>query len=387
MDAKRGRFTLGVGLACLVSVIVIIMSLGVSLPASPFDSVELSGPIICDTDGEATVIVDSEATRALILDKSYKLTRIVNLGLTNSPMDSITDAIVSSGRAYLAGVSYHADSSLISRETIASYGRFHAPYEILTEYGDETRYSPLIKSLTEAPNSIYVTTVEQAPEDAEENNLVSLVVHEFAPDGTHQEAFRSEKTDVDVFSAGYDESTSTVVTVSQRGLINDSFDADEDNPLSDYAFTDIDVGADGNYYATDDYTGAVYRIDPDTAELTPIISNTRYNALSVNGERVSACSLSNNAVVLADLDGHIGRTLKSVELSWQLSLFVLVVHYVRIFSRDLDDRIRMRADVVARIYNGRKHDTSARACTHLLDRAIFVTKQELECFSRCRFAV
>ena len=325
MDAKRGRFTLGVGLACLVSVIVIIMSLGVSLPASPFEKVELSGPIICDTDGEATVIVDSEASRALLLDKSYRLTRIVNLDLTNSPMESITDAIVSSGRAYLAGVSYHGDSSLISRETIASYGLFHAPYEVLTEYSDESRYDPFIKSLTEAPNSIYVTTVENASDEAAEEALVSLVVHEFAPDGTHQEAFRSEKMDVDVFSAGYDESTSTVVTVSQRGLINDGLGEDEDNPLSDYAFTDIDVGADGNYYATDDYTGAVYRIDPDTAELTPIITNTRYNALSVNGNRVSACSLSNNAVVLADLDGHIERTLKSVELSWPLSLFVLVV--------------------------------------------------------------
>ena len=307
-----------------MSVIVIFLSLGIELPQTPFDTVRLNGPTLADTDGNAMIVVDSEAHRMLFLDANYELTRIVNFDEEKPPLQAITDVSVAKAHAYVAGVNYYGESNLIERESILQYGLYRSPYTTVLELGSERLYQPRIKSLNDSGEGLYVTLLNRTgiagTSSVDETIKVILLAG-----GEEKTVYESKSLEFDVFSAGYDDQTDTVVTVSQRGVINDSLDPSEKNPFADYAFSEVDLGSNGCTYATDGNTGAVCKVDLEAQTVEPIITNMFFSSLSVNGDRIVATSLADDGVVVADLDGHIEVTLKRVRLSWYLALFVSAV--------------------------------------------------------------
>ena len=307
-----------------MSVIVIILSLGSELPQTPFDTVRLNAPTLADTDGNATVIVDSEARRMLFLDSNFALTRIVNFDDEKPPLQAITDVSVAKAHAYVAGVNYYGESNLIEGESIIQYGLYRSPYTTVLDLGSERLYQPRIKSLNDSEEGLYVTLLNRTGIAGTSSQDESIKVILLAG-GEQETVYESESLEFDVFSAGYDDKAGTVVTVSQRGVLNDSLDPSEKNPFADYAFSEVDLGSDGCVYATEGNTGAVCKVDLEQQTVEPIITNMFFSSLSVNGDRIVASSLTDDGVVVADLDGHIEVTLKSVRLSWYLALFVSAV--------------------------------------------------------------
>ena len=88
MDSK-GFPHIAMVVCAVIAAVVLFMSYGTMLPSLPFQSIPLDRPTIADSDGEMTVVVDTETRRVLILDANGDISGAIDCTKVDCPVDAI----------------------------------------------------------------------------------------------------------------------------------------------------------------------------------------------------------------------------------------------------------------------------------------------------------
>ena len=139
-----------------VAVVVLFVTYGTVLPAVPFAPVSLDRPTVVDSDGESTVVVDTESRRALIMNADGEMTGVIDCTTADSPVNAITDVRVSDGLVYVSGVRFAPDSDIIEKERVAVYSEGGTPIALAFEMQGDGSATPLVKSLSDIPDGVAV---------------------------------------------------------------------------------------------------------------------------------------------------------------------------------------------------------------------------------------
>ncbi len=324
----------------VLAALVIVSSLGASLPAVPFAPVRLDGPVSASSDGSVTAIADSASRRVLLLDEGDNLDGIIDCGALGSPVEAVTDVCVSDGHVYVAGLRYVPDSDVISTERVVSYDPDGSFEQVVYERAGTGANVPALRSLSSMSGGAVVAVCSEAADkpaadkpaadkpaadkpaadnpaadnpaadkpagDSDSGTDVSFVL--VGPGGERELA--SAREDVaGVQDAGYVAQEGKYATLSFRGVLNES-DVEGARRFPDRTFTSLDVGADGSVYVTDDVSGALCRLTR-SGTLGEVLPGAGYDRVHVNGEVASVCSRASNEVRLCGADGSSPRTITS----------------------------------------------------------------------------
>lgn len=141
--------TLSILVAILCGLFV-VATFGMQLPSRPWSPVNIDKPTTADSNEKITAIVDSESRRVLILDEQRMLVGMVQCGVLNSPLDTITDICVSNDTIYVAGAMYKKDSNIIARERVVAYDMFGSSEEVVFDTETKNALLPEIKTMDDA---------------------------------------------------------------------------------------------------------------------------------------------------------------------------------------------------------------------------------------------
>lgn len=235
-----------------VAVVVLFVTYGTVLPAVPFAPVSLNGPTVVDSDGEATVVVDTESRRALIMNAEGDMTGVIDCTTADSPVNAITDACVSDGLVYVSGVRFAPDSDVIDKERVAVYSEGGAPIALVFEkQGDESTI-PLVKSLSDIPDGVAVAYESYYPQgvlsegvgNEDESSRVDDAGYRivFEVLGTGEKLITDTEGVATHDAAMTDDGSGRYVLLSARGVLDDGVAAIDSNLYAGRVFTSIDVG-------------------------------------------------------------------------------------------------------------------------------------------------
>lgn len=325
---RRVRLRAILVVLAIVAGLVCLATIGTTLPLSPFEPIGLDGPTVVDSDGNHTAIVDTESRRILILNKNRKLTGIVDCDELNSPIEAVIDVCVTDKTLYVAGAKYQDDSTTIARERIVAYDMSGRSEQLVYELERSNDQTPSIKTMDSDGDGAYVVMARGSKANARAS-IIELVR---ADRGSSQSIGLEEVELYAVHDLGYSSKRGELVSISVRGVINDTYGAseDEDYPHEEFAFTSLDIADDGIVYVYDDVSGALYRMveneEPEALTEGPI-----YSSIHVNGETLSACTREENAVEIGSLDGTDLVRIDSVRLSRALASMTFLVLACRIY--------------------------------------------------------
>lgn len=326
---SRGRRIALIILTAL-ALVVTIMSLGMVIPPTlPFGSVKLYGPICADSDGNRTVIADTEAHRVLVLDKDLHLMSVISFDEANSPLDAVTDLCITKDSLYISGIRYLEESTEINYESVFLYDFSGARGAEVYKRDADGATVPSIKSLGDAYGSAIITVVEEAKDDDSRDVARAYLID----DTGCMEYGEGELDGLEVFDAGFEPDNGYFVTISPRGMIDDTMDVDSERLVEgDYVFTSVDVNADGRVFVTEDASGKVYIIDEDSVpEVYVEAAGQAYTDVNVNGDTLCACSREGDIVLVMDNSTGDTTYLRRVELSLGYSLFLVLIWACRLF--------------------------------------------------------
>lgn len=315
-------------IGAILAVLAVLASFGIKLPLFPFQPIALDNPMTADSNGETTIIADTESRRLLILNKGHHLTGIINCESPNSPIEAVTDVCVSNGEVYAAGVKYEKDSNIIIRERVVAYDAHGGSRAIVYDSGEVNEQSPAIKSLCEADDGVLVAMFQE-DETADPSGSMLLRVLKVDRTGS-SEVVRKAMDWMSVFDMGYNSHQDVFATVSVRGMINDLMGEDSELEHKDRVFTSIDIADDRSVYARDDSSGSIYRVTL-SGDSRKIRDAQGSGDVHVNGQILTVCDPKGNAVEISDLDGKDLIRLKEVRPAAALDSYVFLVWVCRAY--------------------------------------------------------
>lgn len=334
-DKRRRNLSIVAIAAAVVAALISLATFGMSLPDNPSSKITFNGPIVADSNGEITVVVDSESNRALLLNKDYELTGIVNCHTLNSPIDSIINVCVSDTTVYVTGIKYKSDSDIIAQERVVAYSKRGLAEQVVFDF-EEKDYTetPTIKAMdNDGDNGAYIVLASEGL--LIEGEYGVKVVH-VNREGEQGEA-STTTYNMAAHDMGYSVASNVLEGLSYRGVVGDTYwngDNKQESPYSDYAFTSIDIGDNGNYYLYDDKSRAIYCIDDKG--IHQLIKGDGYSSLHVNGEVLVACNRESNAVMISDINAKSFMKLQAVAPSKSVAILsgiVLASHiYLALFA-------------------------------------------------------
>lgn len=321
---------------------VLFVTYGTVLPAAPFASIQLDGPVAVDSDGSSTVVVDSGSRRALILNADNDLTGVVGCTTIDSPFDAITDACVVDGLVYLSGVSFVPDSEMIAKERVAVYDKGGNRTGVVFEKPDINSVVPTIKSLSNASEGIVVSYEVTASQDSEnpaegaadgnsgENGSSTHTALEFdlVAEGMTSQLRTVDANEISAQSAAYaasDDGNGHFAILSVLGTVGDGVSGSEPKLYPGHVFTAIDIDNGGTLYACDDETGALCTIAPGSSSVRMLVPGEGYHSVHENGGTISVCNAETGAVTLCDASGTVSRELTEVKPSMGFSVRMMLV--------------------------------------------------------------
>lgn len=161
-----GKKGIAVALAVIVMLVVVVSSLGSPLP-TPFDPhVRLNEPSLADFTGEMGVIADSASRRLIFLDREHKVTGIVDLTSTSTPIDSASNVCVCNGVVYVAGTKQAGDTSSIASDRVIRFsptGMYQGEVLAIERDRQSRDALPNIVGLTSADDGVIVALTMLAP--------------------------------------------------------------------------------------------------------------------------------------------------------------------------------------------------------------------------------
>ena len=306
----------------IVAGLVCLATIGTALPLSPSTSINLDGPTVADSDGSHTAIVDTESRRILILNANHQLTGIVDCQELNSPIEAVTDVCVAKETLYVAGVKYLENSSTIERERIVAYDFRGGAQQVVYDLERNFEQTPSIKTMENDDDGAYVVMARDS-----KANLGYSTIEVIRVDRTGALDVNIDEVELyGVHDLGFSYTNNEIISVSVRGVINDTFvsGSNHDLALAEYAFTSIDIADDNSTYLCDDVTSSVFHLTND-GELETIAEGPGYGEVHVNGDTLSVCSREENAVLTGGLDGSDFTPIKSVGFSQALAVTATVV--------------------------------------------------------------
>jgi len=318
-----------IAVVCAVlAALVCLGTLGMELPLSPFAAFDLNGPVIADSDGKHTAIVDSGSRRVLILNDKHKLMGTINCDELNSPVEAITNVCVTDDAVYLTGVKYRANSNVIARERVVAYNLFGSSGEVVYDREARSGISPMIKALDSTDEGAYVTLISSPVYTYDQQ---SVEVHFANKDGA-----RLVKTlpapQYDIFDMGYCVDQDVLRTISTRGVLDDDYETGTHDAdfVAAHAFTSIDVADTGEVYLCDDVTDSVCRLVDDKT-IEPIMEGTGFTNPRVSKGTLTVCNIDKDMVVIYDLANQDSLEISEVMPSGPMGTLVLVVFLCRVY--------------------------------------------------------
>ena len=320
-------------------------SFGMVFPPSFFEPVAIDGPTVFDTDGMLSVVVDSGSKRVLILNSRHKLPGIVSCNEIDSPLESVTDACVSNGKVYLAGVVYKTDSDVIEHERVVAYGTSGRSGKIVYECEESGHQLPAIKTLDNAEDGVFVVRVRGA---ASPTLLATMEIVHVGHKDTEVVNTSTWATPL-LHDVGYSAKNNVLRALDMRGVLEDeitdaagsssktgenantgTWDDAKYAALKDCVFTSIDVADDGTTYLYDDTTNSIRRLKSN-GTLKRVLGKKGCGSLHVNGDVLGVCNHTGNSVGFCKLDGSGFVELSEVEMSSRLRTLMALVMGCRLY--------------------------------------------------------
>ena len=309
----------------VAAAMVLFVTYGTVLPSAPFVAVPLNGPTTADSDGEFTVVADTESRRALILNADGDLTGVVSCVTADSPVDAITDVCVRDGRIYVLGVRYEPDSDTITKERVAVYDKGGNLQDVVYEKAgrDENR---LIKALHDTREGVAVSYEQYSVDqpDAVKGDIVFDLIGE---DGITQigQVKKGSTGVFDVALADDDNGEYRYVTLSVRGMLGDGESEFDQKVLAGHVYTAIALDSKGTLYACDDETGALCAIPSGANDVKVLVEGSGYHSVHENKGVISLCNTEANQLKLCDTSGVVQDEFTEVKPSIGFSARMLVV--------------------------------------------------------------
>ena len=324
MEPKRiSRIALTV--LAIMAAAVLFATYGTVLPSMPFAPIHIDGPTAVDSDGEFTVVADTESRRALIINAEGDLTGVVSCTTSDSPIDAITDVCVSNGRLYLSGVRYKPDSEAIAQERVVVYdkgGNFQGVAYELKGNG----VAPKIKSLCDAPDGVvvaYENDNDDDPANAKFSVSFSLINQHTSSEINSIDLHGFEAFSVAVAAEGDDAYCYAVLNA--RGILSDGQNDYSSQVYDGHVYTAIGIDETGTVYACDDETKSLVSIADSSSKANVLLSGDGYHTVHVNGNVISTSNSETNKITLCDTKGTVTREFSEVTPSIGFSARMLVV--------------------------------------------------------------
>ena len=317
----------------LVAVGVLFATYGTALPPSPFSTLEPNRPTQADSNGEHTAFIDTESSRALILDANGQLTGMVLSTMLDSPFDAMTDVSLDGDTVYLSGVQFAPDSDDIERERVAKYDTQGNFLGVVYEHEGLGGSRPMLKALCSAPGGFVVAREVLSVDDANSSPIDSFytdkrneVLFEII-DGSGQVTKTTlEAKDGDIYDAAFSaESNLYGAVLSIRGVLEDTYRTYGPDLLKGHVFTAIAIDDNATLYACDDIEGGLFAIDPVSQELRMIVDGNGWNDVHENSGVLSLGDSEGNVVKTCDITGAEIATIREAGLSPGLFARVLIV--------------------------------------------------------------
>lgn len=309
----------------VIAATVLFATYGTVLPSAPFAAVPLNGPTAVDSDGEFTVIADTESRRALILNADGDLTGVVSCTTIDSPIDAITDVCVSNGSIYLSGIRYEPDSDVIAQERVITFDKGGNYKGIAFEIGGQDD-NPDIKSLNDDPAGFVVAYEKSRGDDplfSKATLAFSLVSDTEIHDIGSADAGNMAVYDVAVANTG-DEGY-LYATLNALGVLGAGNEQLSTKNISGHVFTSIEIGDNGALYACDDESGALCVISPNSPDVKELVEGKGYHSVHKNQNVISLCSSDDNVVKLCDVSGATTHEFTEAKPSIGFSARMLAV--------------------------------------------------------------
>lgn len=325
---KTGRLAhIVLTVLAVLAAAMLFVTYGTVLLSTPFSTIRLDGPIAADSNGTSTAIVDTDSSRALILNAEGDLTGVVSCTTIDSPFNAITDVRIVDEFVFLAGVSFAPDSDMIENERVAYYDKGGNFQGVVFERPGTGATTSSIKSLSSAPDGVA---------------LACVTIPDFDPDGpatqtqiefnliTADEVHQLDTVNTDImllhdvtFSPA---NANHYVTLDAFGALKDSVSEHATQLYSGHVFTTIDIDDAGVVYACDDKTGGLYKIDPASSNANLLVSGDgRYHEVHENEGTISLSSMDADKVTICDTTGAIASEFTEVKPSAGFSIRMLLV--------------------------------------------------------------
>lgn len=311
----------------VVAVMVCLATLGLELPTSPFAAFDLVGPVVADSNGARTAIVDSGSRRVLILNKDHRLMGIIDCGELNSPIEAVTDVCVAEDTIYVTGAKYQADSDIIVRERVIAYNSFGTLKKVLYDRKINDGLTPTMLSMDPTRDGVCVAMMDYESELPGESAIKVVFVNE----DTTRVVRRLRVEPYAIHDAGYCVDKDALHTISNLGVLDgDVSSATDDDFVASHLFTSIDTSDEGEVYLCDDVTDSVCRLTGQN-EVEPVVRGAGYTNPRVTGDTLTVCNIDTNTVVICGLDGQDRTEIGAVFPSKSLGAVVLVTYACRVY--------------------------------------------------------
>ncbi|MDO4537334.1 MAG: MFS transporter [Coriobacteriales bacterium] len=311
-----------------------LATFGLDLPFTPFSSMTLDGPTAADSNGTHTAIVDSASRRLFILNKDHKLTGIVNCSSPNSPLESFLDVCVSGDTIYVSGVCYKKNTDVVESVRVVAYDARGASEKIVYDRQAEgVDVLPSIKTMAAGTgrsneDGCYVVLTRDAYEAEGIRTHINL---QFASREASYAVDEMTTNLPQVFDVGYSAEQDEYCTLSERGILSDTYSEDETNEFnSTYAFTSLDLSDSDKLYLYDDISRGVYCFDSN-ADLTLILSGDGYGAIHSTGTYLTLCNQEGDFVSIKDESETEFTKVDQLIYSTSLSVWVTIVFVSRAY--------------------------------------------------------
>ena len=337
----KRAFRIVLAILAFAAAAMLFMTYGTVVLSAPFSEVPLSGPVVADSNGEMTVIVDSDSRRALILDSNGELTGVVSCTTMDSPVDAITDVCISDGCVYAAGVRYEPDSDEVQLERVSQFGMDGQFLGTVFEVAGHNSSVPSIKSLSCALHqglAISYSKFAQVKVPAQIENASEPEHQEETPGSKETIAFvfldgsgarevgsvvESEFRISDIALALGDESY--YATLSERGLLDDNGESYDSSVYNGRVFVAVDISTSGSLYACDDVSGSLVVMRQGSKAADVLVEGSGYRDVHVNGDKIALCDAGGNRVGVFDEQGASIAEYSSVRPDASFSLRIVLV--------------------------------------------------------------
>ncbi len=326
-EQRTSRLRVAATVLAVFAALVCLASFGIELPSSPFAPLALDGPVVADSTGKHTAIVDTESRRVLILNEEDRLTGIIDCESLNAPVQAVTNVCISGDTLYLTGVRYMEDSNAIVAERVVAYDMRGASEQVVYDEQMDNNVTKTMQAMDEAEDGVYVVLCPSYAASATQSAIRVVLANR-----NGSRVVKRVATDINgVYDAGYNARIDQLRTISVQGLLGYSQSDDDATRIQGHrTFTTVDVADDGTTYVYDDSGCRVGRLG-DKGDIATLLEGTGYSGIHINGSKLVVCNANKNEAYVCNLDGTNVKAIGSVEPSRALFVLQAVVWACRAY--------------------------------------------------------